>query len=130
ARLSYGGQHYEDVAGLDVPGGPPAGQGLACELNADRVTVRRGERAQVPVSLHNTTRGPVGGQLWAVSSWGTWRGVGPGLRGFTVPGGERTETVIEVDGSAIPPGSYWLLAKAAWNGRVAYTKAIALEVTE
>ncbi|MFJ9098444.1 NEW3 domain-containing protein [Streptomyces sp. NPDC102405] len=130
ARLSYGGQHYEDVVGLDVPGGPPAGQGLTCELNADRVTVRRGERAQVPVSLHNTTRGPVGGQLWAVSSWGTWRGVGPGLRGFTVPGGEQTETVIEVDGSSIPPGSYWLLAKAAWNGRVAYTRAIALEVTE
>ncbi|CAM5381542.1 glycoside hydrolase family 38 N-terminal domain-containing protein [Streptomyces canus] len=129
ARLSYGGQHYEDVVGLDVPGGPPAGQGLACELNADRVTVRRGERAQVPVSLHNTTRGPVGGQLWAVSSWGTWRGVGPGLRGFTVPGGERTETVIEVDGSSIPPGSYWLMAKAAWNGHVAYTEAIALEVT-
>ncbi|MFI8070782.1 NEW3 domain-containing protein [Streptomyces sp. NPDC086033] len=130
ARLSYGGQHYEDVVGLDVPGGPPAGQGLTCELNADRVTVRRGERAQVPVSLHNTTRGPVGGQLWAVSSWGTWRGVGPGLRGFTVPGGEQTQTVIEVDGSSIPPGSYWLLAKAAWHGRVAYTRAITLEVTE
>jgi hypothetical protein len=129
ARLSYGGQNYEDVIGLDVPGGPPAGQGLVCELNADRVTVRRGERAQVPVSLHNTTRGPVGGQLWAVSSWGTWRGVGPGLRGFTVPGGEQVEYAIEVDGSAIPPGSYWLLAKAAWNGHVAYTKAIALEVT-
>ncbi|WP_069766470.1 NEW3 domain-containing protein [Streptomyces sp. LUP47B] len=130
ARLSYGGQHYEDVVGLDVPGGPPAGQGLTCELNADRVTVRRGERAQVPVSLHNTTRGPVGGQLWAVSSWGTWRGVGPGLRDFTVPGGEQAETVIEVDGSSIPPGSYWLLAKAAWHGRVAYTRAITLEVTE
>ncbi|WP_406395402.1 NEW3 domain-containing protein [Streptomyces sp. NBC_00882] len=129
ARLSYGGQHYEDVVGLDVPGGPPAGQGLVCELNADRVTVRRGERAQVPVSLHNTTRGPVGGQLWTVSSWGTWRGVGPGLRGFTVPGGEQVECAIEVDGSAIPPGSYWLMAKAAWNGHVAYTKAIALEVT-
>lgn len=129
ARLSYGGQIYEDVVGLDVPGGPPAGQGLACELNADRVTVRRGERAHVPVSLRNTTRGPVGGQLWAVSSWGTWRGVGPGLRGFTVPGGEQVECAIEVDGSAIPPGSYWLLAKAAWNGQVAYTKAIALEVT-
>ncbi|WP_329249328.1 NEW3 domain-containing protein [Streptomyces canus] len=129
ARLSYGGQIYEDVVGLDVPGGPPAGQGLACELNADRVTVRRGERAQVPVSLHNTTRGPVGGQLWAVSSWGTWRGVGPGLRGFTVPGGEQVEYAIEVDGSAIPPGSYWLMAKAAWNGHVAYTEAIALEVT-
>lgn len=129
ARLSYGGQSYEDVVGLDVPGGPPAGQGLTCELDADRVTVRRGERAQVPVSLRNTTRGPVGGQLWAVSSWGTWQGVTPGLQGFTVPGGERTEAVIEVDGSTIPPGTYWLLAKAAWNGHVAYTKTVALEVT-
>lgn len=129
ARLTYGGQTYEDVVGLDVPGAPPAGPGLTCELNADRVTVRRGERAQVPVSLHNTTRGPVGGQLWAVSSWGTWQGVTPGLQGFTVPGGERGESVIEVDGSSIPPGSYWLMAKAAWNGQVAYTKTIPLEVT-
>jgi alpha-galactosidase-like protein len=129
ARLSYGGQTYEDVVGLDVPGGPPPGRGLVCDLVADRVTVRRGERAQVPVSLRNTTRGPVGGQLWAVSSWGTWPGVEPGLQGFTVPGGEQREFVIEVDGSSIPPGAYWLMAKAAWNGQVAYTKAIALEVT-
>ncbi|MEU0413781.1 NEW3 domain-containing protein [Streptomyces griseorubiginosus] len=129
ARLTYGGQTYEDVVGLDVPGSPPAGPGLTCELNADRVTVRHGERAQVPVSLHNTTRGPVGGQLWAVSSWGTWRGVGPGLQGFRVRGGERTEAVIEVDGSSIPPGAYWLMAKAAWNGQVAYTRTIPLEVT-
>ncbi|MFF7172618.1 glycoside hydrolase family 38 N-terminal domain-containing protein [Streptomyces pseudovenezuelae] len=129
ARLSYGGQIYEDVVGLDVPGGPPPGQGLVCDLAADRVTVRRGERAQVPVSLRNSTRGPVGGQLWAVSSWGTWQGVTPGLQGFTVPGGERLDAVIEVDGSLIPPGAYWLMAKAAWNGHVAYTRAIPLEVT-
>jgi len=130
ARLTYRGQTYEDIVGLDVPGGPPPGPGLACELGADRVTVRRGERAQVPVSLRNTTRGPVGGQLWAVSSWGTWPGITPGLQGFTVPGGEQTEAVIEVDASTIPPGSYWLMAKTAWNGHVAYTKAVALEVTE
>ncbi|MGW0423824.1 glycoside hydrolase family 38 N-terminal domain-containing protein [Streptomyces sp. NPDC003015] len=129
ARLPYGGQTYEDVVGLDVPGGPPPGRGLVCDLAADRVTVRGGERAQVPVSLRNTTRGPVGGQLWAVSPWGTWQGVVPGLQGFTVPGGEQREFVIEVDGSSIPPGAYWLMAKAAWNGQVAYTKAIALEVT-
>ncbi|MFG2461801.1 NEW3 domain-containing protein [Streptomyces sp. NPDC048523] len=129
ARLPYGGQTYEDAVGLDVPGGPPPGRGLVCDLAADRVTVRGGERAQVPVSLRNTTRGPVGGQLWAVSPWGTWQGVGPGLQGFTVPGGEEREFVIEVDGSSIPPGAYWLMAKAAWNGQVAYTKAIVLEVT-
>ncbi|MFF1303781.1 NEW3 domain-containing protein [Streptomyces sp. NPDC058307] len=129
ARLPYGGQLYEDVVGLDVPGGPPPGRGLVCDLAADRVTLRGDERAQVPVSLRNTTRGPVGGQLWAVSPWGTWQGVGPGLQGFTVPGGEQREFVIELDGSSIPPGAYWLMAKAAWHGQVAYTRAIPLEVT-
>lgn len=129
ARLPYGGQVYEDVVGLDVPGGPPPGRGLVCDLAVDRVTLRGDERAQVPVSLRNTTRGPVGGQLWAVSPWGTWPGVGPGLQGFTVPGGEQREFVIAVDGSSIPPGAYWLMAKAAWHGQVAYTKAIPLEVT-
>ncbi|MER6083840.1 NEW3 domain-containing protein [Streptomyces sp. NPDC001833] len=130
ARLSYGGQTYEDVVGLDVPGGPPAGPTLECALGTGRITVRRGQRAGVRVALRNTTRGPITGQLWAVSSWGTWPGVVPGLQGFTVPQGELVEAVIEVDGGAVPPGSYWLMAKAAWHGCVAYTQAVPLEVTD
>ncbi|PWI14830.1 glycoside hydrolase [Streptomyces sp. Act143] len=129
ARLSYGGQTYEDVVALDVPGGPPAGPTLVCALGAERVTVRRGERVRVPVSLRNTTLGAVSGQVWAVSSWGTWPGVRPGLQGFTVPAGERLEYAVEVDGSAVPPGSYWLMAKVGWHGCVAYTEAVELEVT-
>ncbi|MEU0457361.1 NEW3 domain-containing protein, partial [Streptomyces sp. NPDC006129] len=128
ARLSYGGQTFEDVVALDVPAGH-TGPTLVADLGTDRISVRRGERARVPVTLRNTTQGPVNGTLWAVSSWGTWPGVTPGCQGFTVPGGEQVESVIEVDGTAIPPGSYWLLAKVAWHGCVAYTKAIELEVT-
>ncbi|MEU5391035.1 NEW3 domain-containing protein [Streptomyces tibetensis] len=128
ARLSYGGQTYEDVVALDVPGGH-TGPTLVADLAVDRVTVRRGERARVPVTLRNPTRGPVNGTLWAVSSWGTWPGVTPGCQGFTVPGGEQTESVIEVDGDAVPPGSYWLMAKVAWHGCVAYTEAVELVVT-
>jgi alpha-mannosidase len=128
ARLAYGGQTYEDVVALDVPGGP-IGPSLLSQLEVERVTVGRGERVRVPVSLHNTTRGPISGTLWAVSSWGTWPGVGPGCQGFTVAGGERLECVIEVDGRAVPPGSYWLMAKVAWHGCVAYTEAVTLEVT-
>ncbi|MFC9508136.1 NEW3 domain-containing protein [Streptomyces sp. NPDC057002] len=128
ARLSYGGQTYEDVVALDVPDGH-SGPTLVTDLGVERVTVRRGERARVPVTLRNPTQGPVNGTLWAVSSWGTWPGVTPGCQGFTVPGGEQAESVIEVDGTAIPPGSYWLLAKTAWHGCVAYTKAVELVVT-
>jgi hypothetical protein len=128
ARLSYGGQTYEDVVALDVPGGH-TGPTLVADLAVDGVTVRRGERARVPVTLRNPTRGPVDGTLWAVSSWGTWPGVTPGCQGFAVPGGEQAESVIEVDGDAVPPGSYWLMAKVAWHGCVAYTEAVELVVT-
>ncbi|MFI9168085.1 glycoside hydrolase family 38 N-terminal domain-containing protein [Streptomyces lincolnensis] len=128
ARLSYGGQTFEDVVALDVPDGH-TGPTLVARLNVERVTVRAGERARVPLTLRNTTRGPVSGQLWAVSSWGTWAGVAPGLQGFTVPGGQELEYAIEVDGSAVAPGSYWLMAKLAWHGAVAYTEAVELEVT-
>lgn len=128
ARLAYRGQTYEDVVALDVPDGH-RGPTLVMRLGVDRVTVRRGERARVPVTLRNTTRGPVSGTLWAVSSWGTWAGVTPGCQGFTVAGGEQSECVIEVDGSAVPPGSYWLMAKAGRHGCVAYTEAVELEVT-
>jgi hypothetical protein len=136
ARLSYGGQTFEDVIALDVPGdaapGEPDGRtgpSLVMELGTDRVEVRRGERVRVPVTVHNTTRAPVGGALWAVSSWGTWAGVGPGCQGFALEAGESAECVIEVDGAAVPPGSYWLMAKAGWHGCVAYTEAVVLEVT-
>ncbi|MGW2379382.1 glycoside hydrolase family 38 N-terminal domain-containing protein [Streptomyces sp. NPDC001658] len=128
ARLTYAGQTFEDVVALDVPDGH-TGPTLVTRLGADRVTVRTGERTRVPVTLRNPTRGPLSGQLWAVSSWGTWAGVSPGLQGFTVPGGEEREYAIEVDGSAVPPGSYWLMAKVAWHGAVAYTEAVELEVT-
>lgn len=81
------------------------------------------------MSVRNTTRGPITGTVWAVSSWGTWPGVGPGCQGFAVAPGEQVECVIEVDGRAVPPGSYWLMAKVAWHGQVAYTEAVPLEVT-
>ncbi|MEU9048957.1 NEW3 domain-containing protein [Streptomyces sp. NPDC048384] len=128
ARLPYGGQTYEDVVALDVPGGH-TGPTLRAELAAERITVRRGERTRVPVAVRNTTRGSISGTLWAVSSWGTWAGVAPGCQGFTVAGGEQRECVIEVDGGAVPPGSYWLMAKVGWHGCVAYTQAVELEVT-
>ncbi|MPY63153.1 glycoside hydrolase family 38 N-terminal domain-containing protein [Streptomyces spongiae] len=136
AHLDHGGQTYEDVVALDVPGAVPEGEPdgrtgptLVTGLGTERVTVRRGERVRVPVTVRNTTRGPVGGTLWAVSSWGTWEGVAPGCQGFTVAPGERAECVIEVDGDAVPPGSYWLMAKVAWHGNVAYTETVVLEVT-
>ncbi|MGW2048467.1 glycoside hydrolase family 38 N-terminal domain-containing protein [Streptomyces sp. NPDC001858] len=135
-RLTYGGQTYEDVVALDVPGeaeagGPDGrtGPSLLMELGVDRVRVRRGERVRVPVSLRNTTRGPVSGTLWALSSWGTWAGVGPGCQGFAVAAGDSTVCEVEVDGSALPPGSYWLMTKAGWHGCVAYSEAVVLEVT-
>lgn len=135
ARLTYGGQTFEDVVALDVPGqaapGEPDGRtgpGVVMELGVDRVEVRRGERARVRVGVRNTTRGPVSGALWAVSSWGTWAGVGPGLQGFALAPGEHADRFVEVDGSAVPPGSYWLMVKAGWHGCVAYSEAVALEV--
>ncbi|MCX5598784.1 NEW3 domain-containing protein [Streptomyces phaeochromogenes] len=135
ALLSYGGQTYEDVVALDVQGTVPEGEPdgrrgptLVSRLGVERIRVRAGELGRVPVTVRNTTCGPVDGTLWAVSSWGTWPGVGPGCQGFTVPAGERLECVIEVDGRAVPPGSYWLMAKIAWHGSVAYTEAVPLEV--
>lgn len=119
-----------DVQGT-VPEGEPDGRRgptLVSRLGVERIRVRAGELGRVPVTVRNTTRGPVGGTLWAVSSWGTWPGVGPGCQGFTVAAGERLERVIEVDGRAVPPGSYWLMAKIAWHGSVAYTEAVPLEV--
>ncbi|MFJ9561369.1 NEW3 domain-containing protein [Streptomyces fuscichromogenes] len=135
ARLVRDGQAYEDVVAVDVPGAVPEGEPdgrtgptLLARLGVERIAVRRGERVSVPVVLRNPTRGPVDGTLWAVSSWGTWAGVAPGCQGFTVAGGESLECGIEVDATAVESGAYWLMAKVAWHGCVAYTEAVVLEV--
>ncbi|MEU8567378.1 NEW3 domain-containing protein [Streptomyces pathocidini] len=136
AEVGHRGQRFADATALDVPG--EAGDGtadgrhgpsLTAELADGRVTVRRGERTSAAVLLRNTTRGTVDGQVWAVSAWGTWQGVAPSCQGFTVPGGAAAEVRVEIDASAIPVGEYWLMAKVAWHGSVAYTPAIPLEVT-
>ncbi|GAA3785656.1 NEW3 domain-containing protein [Streptomyces coacervatus] len=129
ARLSYEEQTYEDVVALDVPGERHAAPTLSAALGVEQISVRRGERSRVPVRLHNSTLGPVNGTLWTVSSWHTWGGVDPACQGFTVAPGEHLDVFVDVDGSAIEPGSYWLMAKLAWHGRVAYTEAVVLEVT-
>jgi hypothetical protein len=135
AELDRAGQTFADVIALDVPGlpvpGSPDGRTwptLSVDLAADRVRLRRGERGTAEVRLTNATRGPVAGTLWALSSWGTWPGVTPGCQGFDVPGGAAVDCPIEVDASTIPVGTYWLMAKVAWHGSVAYTATVPLEI--
>jgi hypothetical protein len=65
-----------------------------------------------------------------VSPYGTWDFVHPAAQGFSVPPGEATEVDIELAPPVdTAPGTWWLLAKVNWYGRIGYSPAIAVRVT-
>jgi alpha-mannosidase len=103
--------------------------GLDVAFAAEAVTVAAGDRTTVPVRLTNTAQGEISGELQAVSPYGTWDLVHPQTQGFSVPPGATVEVGIEL---APPrhaaPGTWWLLAKIGWYGRVAYSPAISIKV--
>jgi hypothetical protein len=127
ARIVHDGQSCQDVTTVQVSGGPVGG--LDVSFAAEAVTVAAGDRTIVPVRLTNTTQGEISGELQAVSPYGTWDLVRPTAQGFSVPPGETAEVGIELaPPEHAAPGTWWLLARIGWYGRVAYSPAIAITV--
>lgn len=127
ARIVHDGQSYEDVTTVQISDAPVGGLDVA--FAAEAVTVAAGDRTTVPVRLTNTAQAEISGELQAVSPYGTWDLVHPRAQGFSVPPGETVEVGIEL---APPrhaaPGTWWLLTKIGWYGRVAYSPAIPIKV--
>jgi alpha-mannosidase len=127
ARIVHDGQSCQDVTTVHVPGGPTGG--LEVVLPVEVVTVAAGDRTILPVRLTNTSRSEIRGELQAVSPYGSWDFVNPAAQGFSVPPGDTGEAGIEL---APPPhtapGTWWLMAKVNWYGRIAYSPAIAVRV--
>ncbi|CAL9544649.1 hypothetical protein SUDANB95_04270 [Actinosynnema sp. ALI-1.44] len=154
-RIPVGDDLVEDVVSVLVPGGPlddvvppPPGPeidhgkqiegttaasgrttGLRVTDVSDAVVVAPGGRAVVAVSLANDASSAVDGEAMPVSPWGTWGFVGPYAKGFGVPAGGTGRVEFEVDvPEGTEPGTWWVMVKLMWFGRVQYTPAIPVEV--
>jgi len=96
------------------------------------VEVAPGGCATLAVRLANRTASVIRGESQLVSPWGTWREARPWTQGFTAAPGENVRlgyTVAPPAGTR--PGSrWWALAKVMYFGRVRYTEAVQIRITD
>lgn len=132
---------FEDVLNVTVTvpgpltdaGTAPVGRAaLWVEAPERAVTVAPGARALVRARIGSTgIRSALTGRAYAVSPYGTWQLTGPAVQPVEVPADGEAEAVFEVRPPlGTPPGEYWMVVKAACQGRIAYGPAIAVHVSE
>ena len=128
--IEDGGRVVRDLVTVSVPGPVPAEPGaLDVELDTPSVTLRPGGRARVRVAVGNRYRSAADATLQLLGPVDTW----PFVPEWTVPvrvaGDERliVEMAVVVPPDA-EPGSWWLLARLAGAGQVAYSDSVRLTV--
>ncbi|SHE59307.1 alpha-mannosidase [Streptoalloteichus hindustanus] len=154
ARLTLSGadlppswtQAVEDVAVLGVPeweagvfalegvvdeADPVPGRLLRLVRGPEPVRVARGGRGRLAVVVGTDAHAPIAVEARLVSPWGTWEAVPSAALGVELPARGEAEIAFDV---APPrwaePGTWWALVKVAGAGRLLYSPAVPLEVTE
>ncbi|GII32153.1 glycoside hydrolase family 38 N-terminal domain-containing protein [Planotetraspora mira] len=131
-RLVHGGQAHEDVVFVDGHGRPARGGDaglLAVEVPEEGLELAPGGQGSWTVRLRNLAGFDIRGEAQVISPWGSWDLVGPAVHSISVPAGATGELEIEV---GVPlgarPGTWWVLVKCMWFGRVSYSPAVPLRV--
>jgi len=128
--IEHAGRLVRDLVTVSVPGPVAAEPGaLDVELDTPAVALRPGGRARVRVVVTNRYRSPADATLQLLGPVDTW----PFTPEWTVPvrlaGDERRIVELPV---AVPPdaepGSWWVLARLAGAGQVAYSDSVRLTV--
>ena len=103
--------------------------GLDVAVDTTAVVVVPGGSTTVTLTLQNTTRSQVRGEIQVASPWGTWDWVTRPTRGFAVSAGGTATVPVDVTPPAdSTPGHAWLLAKVMWFGRAQYAETVRVEV--
>ncbi|MEU8384131.1 NEW3 domain-containing protein [Streptosporangium sp. NPDC048865] len=134
AQLTYGGQVHEDVLFVDGHGRPvPGGQAgaLEVELSGEGLTLAPGGSGRLTAVLRNHAGFDIRGEAQVISPWGTWDAVRTASRPLAVAAGGGAELHVDV---TVPPGtragSWWVLLKCMWFGRLSYSPAVPLLVRD
>ncbi|WP_329083945.1 glycoside hydrolase family 38 C-terminal domain-containing protein [Streptosporangium sp. NBC_01469] len=134
AQLTHGGQVHEDVLFVDGHGRPaPGGQAglLEVEPAGEGLTLAPGQSGRLTAVLRNHAGFDIRGEVQVISPWGTWDAVRTAAHPLAVAAGGGAELHIDV---AVPPGarpgSWWVLLKCMWFGRLSYSPAVPLLVRE
>jgi hypothetical protein len=130
--VEHAGQVVEDLVTITVPG--PAGAAVSSgevsvALDTPAVSVRPGGRATLRAVLENRFRSPVHAVAHLVGPVDTWELTPQPVSGqrLDADGTARLEFPV-VAAPDTRPGSWWLLVKLMYAGRVAYTDSVRLTV--
>ena len=111
------------------PTTPARPTGLDVAVDTTAVVVAPGGSTTVTLTLRNTTRSEIRGEIQVASPWGTWEWVARPTRGFTVSAGGTVTVPVDVTPPAdATPGHAWLMAKVMWFGRAQYAETVRVEV--
>jgi hypothetical protein len=131
------GQVLEDVVTV-ISGvsehGPPA-EPLGVTLRPDAVALPPGGHDDLVVRLRNPADSEVRGEAQLLSPYGTWGTevhISPWTQGFAVAPGAAADLryTVGVHAAARPGGHWWALVKVAHFGRLHYTRAVPIKITD
>jgi uncharacterized membrane protein len=127
--VEHGGQVVRDLVVVTVPG-PVAGSGaLEVHLDTLSIALRPGERTSVRVELASSYRSPVDTTLQLLGPVDTWPLVPRWREAVRLDGDDRRVVELPVVAPAgTAPGEWWLLARLAGAGQVAYSASIPVRV--
>jgi alpha-mannosidase len=107
------------------------GEELVVELLSPEVRVPVGQRGELRVRLRNTVASEIRGEAQLISPHDTWPITTPWTTGFAVPPGDVVTLSFAVaPPTGFRPGSYWGLVKVMYFGRIFYTEAAVIEVSD
>jgi alpha-mannosidase len=132
AAIALGDQAVEDVVTVRVPGAYPGAAApgeLDVMIDTPAITLRPGDRTFLRATLVSRYRSPVHAVAHLVGPVDTWDLTPQWVAGVRVDGDSRAWVDFPV---AVPadtrPGSWWLLVKLMYAGRVRYTESVRLTV--
>jgi alpha-mannosidase len=130
--VAHAGQVVEDVVTVSVPG-PPGGSvsrgQVSVLLDTPAVAVRPGGRAVLRAVLENRFRSPVHAVAHLVGPVDTWELTPRRAAGVRIDADDTVRLDFPIVAPAdARPGSWWLLVKVMYAGRVGYTDSVRLTV--
>ncbi len=103
--------------------------GLEIECLTPGVETALGCDAFVDFRLTNRAMSDIDGELMVVSPWGAWDLAPDAVRAFAVGAGDRCDLRIPVHAPATAsPGTWWLMVKLMWFGRVHYSPTVPIVI--
>jgi alpha-mannosidase len=126
-------QVVEDVCTVSVGtrAEPATGDVLRLVTEPAPVEVAAGGMARIAVAVATDAHADLAVEAHLISPWGTWEWTGPAVVGAVLPARSKVELAFDIAPPPwVEPGEWWALIRVTGAGRLLYTPAVGIRVTE